>query len=73
MCWVPPSSSPRYNLLFQEVLALDPKPFGPDVMALESAFYETQANAYVTRAFVVCACCLMKTPRVYYLSTSVHF
>jgi hypothetical protein len=36
----------KYNILFQEVLQLDPKPFPPDVMALESAFYATKMNAY---------------------------
>ena len=38
--------SMKYNILFQEVLQLSPKPFPPDVMSLESAFYADQMNAF---------------------------
>ena len=43
---LPGTWSQKYNLLFQEVLQLDPKPFPPEVLELEGAWYAANMNQY---------------------------
>lgn len=43
---LPGTWSQKYNFLFQELLQLDPKPFPPEVVQLEEAWYAANMNQY---------------------------